>query len=364
MSEVSRALFEPIKLRGLEVRNRIWVPPMCQYVVDKQDGVPVAWHLMHYGSLARGGAGGVVVEATGVVPEGRISPQDLGLWNDHQRDAFAPIVELVHAQGAKLGIQLAHAGRKGSVYREWGTEAPGTSVPVSEGGWQTVAPSAVAFPGLAEPAALDQAGIDRVAAAFAAAARRAVDAGFDFVQVHGAHGYLLHEFLSPLSNHRTDSYGGTLENRARLLLQVVDAIRAEVGQAMPIAVRLSATEWVAGGFDIDETVTVVRWLGQHGADFVDISTGGNVKQAPIPVGPGYQVPYATAVKKATGVTTSTVGMIDSAFQAEQIVATGLADIVMVGREFLRDPSFALRAAETLLVAVGYIPAPYRRAYRR
>lgn len=184
------------------------------------------------------------------------------------------------------------------------------------------------------------------------------------MQVHGAHGYLLHEFLSPLSNHRTDSYGGTLENRARLLLQVVDAIRAEVGQAMPIAVRLSATEWVAGGFDIDETVTVVRWLGQHGADFVDISTGGNVKQAPIPVGPGYQVPYATAVKKATGVTTSTVGMIDSAFQAEQIVATGLADIVMVGREFLRDPSFALRAAETLQVAVGYIPAPYRRAYRR
>ncbi|WP_188043267.1 NADH:flavin oxidoreductase/NADH oxidase [Changpingibacter yushuensis] len=360
---MTHALFEPITLRGVEVRNRIWVPPMCQYVVENQDGVPTAWHMVHLGALARGGAGAIIVEATGVVPEGRISPNDLGLWNDEQRDAFVPIVDFVHSQGAKIGIQLAHAGRKASTYREWGVGAPGTSVPISDGGWQTVGPSAIAFPGLAEPLALEESGIDAVVAAFAASARRAVDAGFDILHVHGAHGYLIHEFLSPLSNHRTDSYGGSLENRARLLLRIVDAMRAEVGEGVPIMVRLSATEWVEGGFDLDEAITLVGWLAEHGVDVADISTGGNVAKAPIPVGPGYQVPAATAIKQATGVVTSTVGMIDTPFQAEQIVATGLADIVMVGREYLRDPAFALHAAEALGVALPYVPRPYHRAYR-
>ncbi len=213
---MTHALFEPIKLRGVEVRNRIRVPPMCQYVVENQDGVPTAWHMVHLGSLARGGAGAIIVEATGVVPEGRISPNDLGLWNDEQCDAFAPIVDFVHSQGAKIGIQLAHAGRKASTYREWGVKAPGTSVPLSDGGWQTVAPSAIVFPGLAEPLALDDAGVDVIVESSAASARRAVDAGFDILQMHGAHGYLVDGFLSLLSNHRTDSYGGSLENQAQL----------------------------------------------------------------------------------------------------------------------------------------------------
>ncbi|GAA2181419.1 NADH:flavin oxidoreductase/NADH oxidase [Brooklawnia cerclae] len=360
---MSHALFEPITLRGLEIRNRLWVPPMCQYVVEARDGVPVPWHLMHYGSLARGGAGAIIVEATGVVPEGRISANDLGLWNDAQRDGFRPVVDLVHGLGAKIGIQLAHAGRKASVYREWGVPRSGAMSP-EDGAWQTVAPSAVAFPGLAEPVALDEAGIAGVVDAFAAAARRAVDAGFDFLEIHSAHGYLLHEFLSPLSNLRTDEYGGSLENRARLLLRVVDAVRGVIEDSVPLSVRLSATEWVDGGVTVEETSQVVTWLGQHGVDLADISSGGNVAQAPIPVGPGYQVPLATAVKQATGLTVAAVGMIDEPFQAEQIVATGLADIVLVGREFLRDTSFGLHAAERLKVQLPYVPYPYQRAFRR
>ena len=236
------AIFEPITLRELQIRNRIWVPPMCQYSVEKQDGVPTSWHLMHYGSFARGGAGMVTVEATGVVPEGRISPQCLGLWNDEQRDAFAPITELVHSQGGKASIQLAHAGRKASTRRAWPGFEDGV-VPENEGGWQPVGPSAVPFPGLAEPAPLTREGIDDVVVAFAAAARRALDAGFDAVEVHGAHGYLVHEFLSPVSNVRDDEYGGTLENRARLLLRIVDAVRGEVGEKVPVIVRLSGSEW-------------------------------------------------------------------------------------------------------------------------
>ncbi|KTR04350.1 NADH:flavin oxidoreductase/NADH oxidase [Curtobacterium luteum] len=356
---MTHVLFEPITIRDLTVRNRIWVSPMCQYSVEAQDGVPTPWHLVHLGSFAKGGAGAVVVEATGVVPEGRISPQDLGLWNDEQRDAFRPIVDFVHSQGAAAGIQLAHAGRKASTFRPW--ESEHGSVPVEQGGWQTVAPSADAFDGYAEPRELAAEDVRVVALSFAAAARRAVDAGFDLVELHAAHGYLLHQFLSPLSNHREDHYGGSLENRARALLEVLDAVRAEVGEGFPVVVRFSATDWVDGGLTLDETVQVARWAAEHGADLADVSTGGNVSSAPIPVGPGYQVPFAAAVKREAGIGTIAVGMISEAFQAEQVVATGQADVVMVGREFLRDPSFALRAAVELGVRVDYEPQQYHRA---
>ncbi|OII12424.1 NADH:flavin oxidoreductase/NADH oxidase [Curtobacterium sp. MCBA15_008] len=356
---MTHALFEPITIRDLTVRNRIWVSPMCQYSVEAQDGVPTPWHLVHLGGFAKGGAGAVVVEATGVVPEGRITPQDVGLWNDEQRDAFKPIVDFIHEQGAAAGIQLAHAGRKASTFRPW-EDARG-SVPADQGGWGTVAPSAVAFDGYAEPRELATEDIRVVALAFAAAARRSVEAGFDLVEIHAAHGYLLHQFLSPLSNHRTDSYGGSLENRARALLEVVDAVRAEVGDGYPVVVRFSATDWVDGGLTLDETTQVARWAAEHGADLADVSTGGNVASAPIPVGPGYQVPFAEAIKRDAGIGTIAVGMISGAFQAEQVVATGQADVVMIGREFLRDPAFPLRAAVELGVAIDYEPQQYHRA---
>ncbi|MFJ7287487.1 NADH:flavin oxidoreductase/NADH oxidase [Curtobacterium sp. NPDC098951] len=356
---MTHALFEPIIIRDLTVRNRIWVSPMCQYSAEAQDGLPTPWHLVHLGGFAKGGAGAVVVEATGVVPEGRISPQDLGLWNDEQRDAFRPIVDFIHAQGAAAGVQLAHAGRKASTFRPW--EPTHGSVPAEQGGWSTVAPSAVAFDGYAEPRELAVEDIRVVALAFAQAARRAAEAGFDLVEIHAAHGYLLHQFLSPLSNHRTDSYGGSLENRARALLEVLDAVRAEVGEGFPVVVRFSATDWTPGGLTLEETTEVARWAAEHGADLADVSTGGNVANAPIPVGPGYQVPFADAIKRDAGIGTIAVGMISDAFQAEQIVATGQADVVMVGREFLRDPAFPLRAAAELGVTVDYEPQQYHRA---
>ncbi|QWS33748.1 NADH:flavin oxidoreductase/NADH oxidase [Curtobacterium aetherium] len=360
---MTHALFDPITLRGLEIRNRVWIPPMCQYMVEAQDGVPTPWHLVHLGGLARGGAGAVVVEATGVVPEGRISPQDLGLWNDEQRDAFRPITDFVHSQGAVAGIQLAHAGRKASTSRGWGPSAGAGTVGADQGGWQPVGPSPIAFPGLATPTELTAEGIAEVVRAFAASARRAVDAGFDLLELHGAHGYLLHEFLSPLSNERNDQYGGSLENRARALLETVDAVRAEVGEDVPLVVRLSATDWVEGGWDLPETEQVSAWLGEHGVDLVSVSTGGNVADAAIPVGPGYQLPFATAIRQATGVPVAAVGMIDDPFQAEQIVALGQADVVLVGRGALRDPNFPIRAAQALRVDLPYRPAPYERAYR-
>ncbi|MCQ9165202.1 MULTISPECIES: NADH:flavin oxidoreductase/NADH oxidase [unclassified Arthrobacter] len=356
---MTKALFEEITLRGLTVRNRIWVTPMCQYSAEQQDGMPGDWHLVHLGSFARGGAGAVFTEATAVVPEGRISPQDLGLWNDAQRDEFARIVRFIHSQGAAAGIQLAHAGRKASVFRTW-DERRGT-VPAADGGWTTVGPSTVAFPGYDTPAALTAGGIRDITEAFAAAARRAMDAGFDLVEIHAAHGYLLHQFLSPLSNTRTDNYGGTLANRARALLETIDAVRGAVGDGVPVLVRFSGTDWADGGWTLEDTQTVARWAAEHGADLADISTGGNVPSARIPVGPGYQVPFATAVRTAAGIPTAAVGLIDEPHQAEQIVATGLADVVMVGRELLRDPNFPLRAAAALGAEVPYAPKQYHRA---
>jgi 2,4-dienoyl-CoA reductase-like NADH-dependent reductase (Old Yellow Enzyme family) len=353
------ALFDPFTVRNLTLRNRIWAAPMCQYSVFDEDGVPTTWHLVHLGALATGGSALVISEASAVTADGRISPRDTGIWNDDQRDAWRPIVDFIHSQGAAAGIQLAHAGRKASTYPAWGSEQHG-SVPIGQGGWPTVSASAVAFPGYDVPAELDLAGIGAIVEAFAAAAGRAVDAGFDLVEIHAAHGYLVHQFLSPLSNERTDEYGGSLENRARLLLRIVTAIRTALGDAIPLLVRFSATDWTDGGWDEAQTSTVAGWAREAGADFFDISSGGNVA-AKIPLGPGYQVPFAEYVRTKADVATSAVGLITNPHQAEQIVATGQADVVMLARELLRDPHWPLRAAHELGVDLDYWPGQYLRA---
>jgi len=354
------ALLQPVRIRAVMVPNRIWASPMCQYSADARDGMPTDWHLVHLGSLARGGAGMVMTEATAVSPEGRITGWDLGIWNDAQRDALARIVDFIHARGSVAAVQLAHAGRKASTYPEWlGTG----SEPVGDGGWTPVAPSAVAFPGYAEPTALDGAGIAGVVADFAAAARRAMEAGFDVVELHAAHGYLLHQFLSPLANHRTDAWGGSLEGRARLLLDVVRAVRAEVGDDVPVLVRFSGTDWVEGGWTIEDTETVAAWTADAGADWFDVSSGGMTPDARIPVGPGYQVPLATAVRTATGLPVNAVGMIETAAQAEEIVASGRADAVMLARPLLRDPHLPLAWAAELGAEITW-PVQYRRAKPR
>lgn len=350
------ALFGEYRIRGAVFRNRLWVSPMCQY--SAVDGVPSDWHLVHLGSFARGGAGLVMAEATAVLPEGRITPDDTGLWGDEQRDAWAPIAAFVTSQGAVAGIQLAHAGRKASTWRPWAPTRG--SVPLDEGGWQTVGPSAVAYEGLAEPVEASRGYIAGLVESFRAAASRAMDAGFDLVEIHAAHGYLLHEFLSPLSNQRTDEYGGSLENRARLVLEIVRAVRAEVGDAVPVFVRFSGSDWADGGWDIDEAVTVAGWAHEAGADFFDLSGGGLVAHQRLELSPGYQVKYAASVA-ASGLPTSAVGLITDAAHANEIIATGQATAVMMGREFLRDPHFPLRAAEQLGVDIAYWPPQYLRA---
>jgi 2,4-dienoyl-CoA reductase-like NADH-dependent reductase (Old Yellow Enzyme family) len=355
---MTTTLFSPLTIRDLEVRNRLWVSPMCQY--SAVEGVPQEWHHTHLAQFASGGAGIVFAEATAVVPEGRISPQDTGIWNDEQRDAWIPIAAAIRSRGAVPAIQLAHAGRKAST---WSPFSHGRgSVPLDEGGWTAVAPSAIAFDGYAEPAALDIAGIDAVVVAFAAAARRAVEAGFEIVEIHAAHGYLLHEFLSPLSNVRTDEYGGSLENRARLLLRVVDAVR-DAAPGVPLFVRFSATDWAGDGWTVGETATVASWAAERGADFFDISSGGLVEHQRIVPSPGYQVALAAHVRTA-GVPVSAVGIIDSGRQAEEILRRGDADAIMSGREWLRDPHFGLRAAGELGADIDYWPKQYVRARRR
>ena len=353
------ALFQPFTIRSLTLRNRVWVAPMCQYSVIDEDGVPTGWHLVHLGSLATGGSALVIAEATAVTAAGRISPRDTGIWNDEQRDAWRPITAFIRSQGAAAGIQLAHAGRKASTYPAWGYEQHGT-VPADEGGWPTVSASALPFPGYETPAALDVAGIDAIVEAFADAASRAMDAGFDLVEIHAAHGYLLHQFLSPLSNQREDEYGGTLENRARFLVRVVEAVRSRVGEAVPVLVRFSATDWTDGGWDEHQTATVAGWAKDAGADFFDISSGGNVT-ARIPLKPGYQVPFAEYVRSTADVATSAVGLITEPQQAEDIVASGKADVVMLARELLRDPHWPLRAAHELGADIDYWPPQYLRA---
>ncbi|SMQ68119.1 2,4-dienoyl-CoA reductase [Agreia sp. VKM Ac-1783] len=352
-------LFTPLSIRGVTIRNRIWVAPMCQYSAEAGDGMTTDWHLVHLGSFGQGGAGLVITEATAVSPEGRISPQDLGIWNDEQAQAFRRITDFLHGQGATTGIQLAHAGRKASTYRPWASER-GT-VPLDAGGWQTEGPSPVAFPGYATPAEMGSAAIDGVVDDFVAAALRSIDAGFDVLEIHAAHGYLLHQFLSPLSNERSDEYGGSLENRARLLLRVVADIRAAVGDEVPLLVRFSATDWVEDGWNEQQTATVAGWARDHGADVFDISSGGNITGVTIPSTPGYQVPLAEYVGAKGDVPVSAVGLITTSTQAAQIVDEGRADAVMLGREMLRDPHFALRAAHELGVAVDYWPSQYVRA---
>jgi 2,4-dienoyl-CoA reductase-like NADH-dependent reductase (Old Yellow Enzyme family) len=352
-------LFSPLTIRTVEVRNRLWVAPMCQY--SAQDGIPNDWHHVHLAQFASGGAGLVMAEATAVVPEGRITPEDTGIWNDEQRDAWRPIVTAIHDRGAVAAIQLAHAGRKASTYSPFAAER-GT-VPEAEGGWQALAPSAVAFDGYARPDELERAEIDTLVTAFADGARRSIEAGFDVLEIHAAHGYLLHEFLSPLSNRRTDEYGGSLENRARLLLRIVEAVRAAAPDA-PLFVRFSATDWAEGGWDVSDTATVAAWAHVRGADLVDVSSGGLVAHQRITTGPGYQVPFAREIRETTGLPVSAVGEITTGTQAEEILAAGAADAIMAGREWLRDPHFGLRAADELGDDAAIWPPQYVRARRR
>ncbi len=351
-------LFTPLSLRDLTLRNRLWVSPMCQY--SAVDGVPQEWHHTHLTQFASGGAGLVIAEATAVSPEGRISPEDTGLWNDEQRDAWAPIVAAIRARGAVAAVQLAHAGRKASKWSPFSGRRG--SVAEADGGWVTVAPSAVAFDGFEEPTALDLAGIDTVVADFGSAARRAVAAGFEVLEIHAAHGYLLHQFLSPLSNLRGDEYGGSLENRARLLLRVIDAV-TDAAPGVPLLVRFSATDWADGGWDAEQTAVVAGWASERGADFFDISSGGLVAHQRITTGPGYQVDLAARVRREAGVPVSAVGMIDDAAHAERILAAGEADAIMAGREWLRDPHYGLRAADELGADIDYWPKQYLRARR-
>jgi len=333
---------------------------MCEY--SSEDGFANDWHLVHLGSRAAGGAGLVFTEASAVLPEGRITPQDLGIWKDGHIAMLARIVEFLHGQGARAAIQLAHAGRKASMQRPWQGErllAP------DEGGWFDVAaPSGVAFRAdYAQPHALDAEGIARVTEAFGAAARRAVKAGFDVVEIHAAHGYLLHEFLSPLSNRRTDEYGGSFENRIRLLVETVDRVRSWLPSGMPLFVRISATEWTEGGWEVEDSVALARVLKEHGVDLIDTSSGGNVAGAKIPTGPGYQAPFAERIRREAGIATAAVGQITEAKQAEQIVRGGQADLVLLARQMLRDPYWPLHAAEELGVDVAW-PAQYLRAAGR
>ncbi len=355
-------LFEPLSIRSVEIRNRIWVSPMCQYSCEDWDGMPDDWHLVHLGQFAIGGAGLVTAEATAVSPEGRITREDAGIWNDQQRDAWTRVTAFIKRQGATPGIQIAHAGRKASDYRLT-DERQGTTVPIEEGGWRTVAPSAVAFTGFDVPAELDLAGIDKVVDDFGSAARRAAEAGFDVIEIHAAHGYLIHEFLSPLSNRRTDEYGGSLENRSRLLLRVVAAVREAIGDGKALFVRVSATDWADEGWSQEQTAVVARRAQEEGADVIDVSTGGLIAEVRIPVGEGYQVPFSEHVRAAAEVTTSAVGLITSPQYAESVVASGRADAVSLGREMLRDPHFALRAAEELETHLGYWPRQYRSVQR-
>ena len=350
-------LFDPLPLGDVTLRNRIAVSPMCEY--SAVDGLPDDWHLVHLGSRAVGGAGLVFTEATAVSPEGRISPADTGLWNDAQQVAWARIAGFIAAHGAVPGIQLAHAGRKASTQPPW---LGGKALPAGEGAWTPVAPSALAFADdYPQPVALDAAGIAKVVADFAAAAVRSRDAGFRVIEIHAAHGYLLHEFLSPLSNRRADGYGGPLANRARLLREVVAAVRGAWPAPAPLLVRVSATDWVPGGWDIDDCVELCRWLREDGVDLIDCSSGGNVADARIPVGPGYQVPFAARIRHEANIATGAVGLITEATHAQAIIECGDADLVLLARELLRDPYFPRRAAAELGVSIE-APKQYQRAW--
>lgn len=341
-SQAPPRLFETLTLRSLEIRHRLWVAAMCQY--SAIDGVPQPWHLVHLGSFAIGRAGLIVTEATSVSPEARISSGDTGIWSDEQAEAWRPVVEFSHDQDTPIVIQLAHAGRKASTrppYKGRGY------LPREEGGWQTFGPSAVAYGDLPTPVALTAEDIDRVIDDFVASARRAVDAGFDGIEIHAAHGYLQHQFLSPISNQRTDEYGGNFENRSRIVRETVAAVRAAIPQGMPLFIRLSATDWVDGGWTLEDTQRLVPGLRELGVDFVSVSSAGNDPRQEIAVGPGYQLPLARAVRESAGIPVGAAGLITDPRQAETVLVDGAADVVFAARQFLREPGFALRAAAEL-----------------
>jgi 2,4-dienoyl-CoA reductase-like NADH-dependent reductase (Old Yellow Enzyme family) len=354
------ALFDELKIRGLTLRNRIAVSPMCQY--SSTDGLANDWHFVHLGSRAVGGAALVFTEATAVSPEGRISPQDLGIWSDAHTEALARIVPFIDAHGAAAGIQLAHAGRKASMRRPW---EPAGIVPVSEGGWEKVdGPSAIAFASdFLVPHEMTEQEIAGVVDDFAAAAKRALAAGFRVIELHAAHGYLISEFLSPLSNTRTDRYGGSFENRTRFARDVATAVRRVWPESHPLFARISATEYAEGGWDLPQSIELARALKECGVDLVDCSSGGNIAAAKIPLGPGYQVPFADAIKRNAGIMTGAVGLITDSAQAERVIQDGHADIVLLAREMLRDPYWPMRAAAELGQTVRW-PDQYLRAQRK
>jgi 2,4-dienoyl-CoA reductase-like NADH-dependent reductase (Old Yellow Enzyme family) len=362
MESAVTALFEPLTLRDVTVPNRLWMPPMCQYSAAPEGpgtGAPTDWHFAHYAARATGGTGLIVVEATAVSPEGRISPYDLGLWSDTQVEAFQPITGFLKEQGTTPAVQLAHAGRKASTDRPWKGGAP---VGADAYGWQPLAPSPVPFDARHPvPTELTATGVQEIVGRFADAARRALAAGFEVVEIHGAHGYLINEVLSPHSNHRTDAYGGSYENRTRFALEVVDAVRQVWPQEKPLFFRVSATDWLdEGGWTADDTVRLAADLKTHGVDLLDVSTGGNAAGVHIPTGPGYQVPFAARVKAETSLPVAAVGLITEPEQAEKILVNGEADAVLLGRELLRNPSFARLAARELGGEVR-IPDQYHRS---
>ena len=353
-------LFDPLPIRGLTFANRVFVSPMCEY--SSTDGFANDWHFVHLGSRAVGGAGLILTEATAVTPEGRISPHDLGIWKDDHVDMLSRIVRFMNEQGCIAGMQLAHAGRKASTYRPWSGDGV---VAESDGGWSNVlAPSAIQFTtNYPQPREMTAKDIADLTAAFVTAATRAHAAGFRVIEIHAAHGYLIHEFLSPLSNQRTDQYGGSFENRTRLLKEIVIATRRVWPEELPLFTRISSTDWVDGGWDIEESIQLARELKPLGVDFIDCSSGGNVATASIPLGLGYQTAFAGRIRHEAGILTGAVGMITSAGQAEHIVGTRQADAVVIAREFLRDPYFPLRAARELGQEITW-PTQYLRAAPR
>jgi len=350
------SLFSPLTSRGLTLPHRIVVSPMCEY--SSEDGFANDWHLVHLGSRAVGGAALVITEATAVTPEGRISPQDLGIYKDAHVDMLQRIVGFVHAQGSAAGMQLAHAGRKGSTQRPWEGHS---AVAPTDGGWIPVAPSADAFSDTYPvPRALEASEIADIVDAFRDAAIRAANAGFDMIELHGAHGYLMHEFLSPITNKRTDQYGGSFENRIRFCLEVIDAVRAVWPERSPVWLRISATDWVPGGWDVDEAVELGRRVRERGVDLIDCSSGGLALHQQIKIGPGYQVPFAERMRREANIATGAVGLITTATQADEVIRNEQADCVLLARELLRDPYFPLHAAQELGVKLSW-PAQYLRA---
>lgn len=349
-------LFEKLTLRKIEFRNRIWLSPMCQY--SSEAGIPTDWHLAHYGSRAAGGAGLILVEATAVVPAGRISPGDLGIWSDAHTAAFQRIARFIKDQGAVAGIQLAHAGRKASIASPWNG---GKQLAAESGGWQTVAPSPLPFnTDDALPRAMTKGDIDKATTDFQAAAQRSLDAGFEVIEVHAAHGYLCHQFLSPLTNQREDEFGGSLQNRMRFPLQIAKAVRETVPSHLPVFVRISATDWMPDGWNLEQSIEFCRALKKLGIDLIDVSSGGNIAAAEVPAGPGFQVPFASAIRAHAAIPTAAVGLITEPQQAEEILQQGDADAIFLGREFLRDPHFVFRAAQKLNTT-AVVPKQYQRA---